>query len=120
MSTIIHRESTAQSSLPAAAPARERRSVSALWRWLRQAVPTVAVVGALFGLAVWGHSTDWTLPKFSTLVGNGETVVKDDAQDILTGSQGDDWFWFDPELDRATDLRDEAFASELDWILSEV
>lgn len=77
MSTIIHRESTAQTSLPAAAPHRERRTVSALWRWLRQAVPTVAVVGALFGLAVWGHSTDWTLPKFSTLVGNGETKVED-------------------------------------------
>jgi hypothetical protein len=50
----------------------------------------------------------------------GETVVKDDDDDKLTGSSGDDWFFFDPELDRATDLKDEAFASELDWILSEV
>jgi multidrug efflux pump subunit AcrA (membrane-fusion protein) len=49
----------------------------AFWQRLRHAVPTVAVVGALLGLAVWGQSTDWALPKFSTLVGNGEAKVTD-------------------------------------------
>jgi cobalt-zinc-cadmium efflux system membrane fusion protein len=40
--------------------------------WLRNTASTAIVVAALVGLAVWGHSTDWTIPKFSTLVG-GET-----------------------------------------------
>lgn len=46
------------------------------------------------------------------------TVVDDDDQDILTGSVGDDWFWFDLDLDRATDLRDEAFAEDLSFLTS--
>jgi cobalt-zinc-cadmium efflux system membrane fusion protein len=45
---------------------------SALGGWLRSSVSTALVVAALVGLAVWGHTTDWTIPKFSTLVG-GET-----------------------------------------------
>ena len=36
---------------------------------LRAAAPTVAVFGVLIGVAVWGHATDWTLPKFSALMG---------------------------------------------------
>ena len=47
------------------------------WVWLRQAVSTIAVVAALVGLAAWGHSTDWTLPKFSTRVGGEETAATD-------------------------------------------
>ena len=35
--------------------------------------------GVLIGVAVWGHATDWTLPKFSALMGgsgqNGETIA---------------------------------------------
>ena len=38
---------------------------------LRAAAPTVAVFGVLIGVAVWGHATDWTLPKFSALMGGG-------------------------------------------------
>jgi Ca2+-binding RTX toxin-like protein len=47
----------------------------------------------------------------------GETV-KDQAedQDKLTGSSGDDWFFFDQENDRATDLSDEVFAGDWDWL----
>src|SRR5207245_2657832 len=35
------------------------------------AVPTLLVLGALAGIAFWGHSTDWTLPKFSALISGG-------------------------------------------------
>ena len=38
--------------------------------------------------------------------------------DKLTGSQGEDWFLFDSDLDRATDLKHEAFTNDLDFILS--
>jgi membrane fusion protein, heavy metal efflux system len=47
------------------------------WAWLRHAMPTVAVVAALIGLAAWGHSTDWTLPKFSALVGGEQAEATD-------------------------------------------
>ncbi|NUQ63575.1 MAG: hypothetical protein HUU20_13955 [Pirellulales bacterium] len=50
---------------------------------------------------------------------NSGTVWSDGDVDILTGSAGLDWFWFDePDRDRATDLRDEVFAHDLDFILS--
>ncbi|HUG94141.1 MAG TPA: hypothetical protein VML55_25150 [Planctomycetaceae bacterium] len=42
----------------------------------------------------------------------------DDDRDILTGSEGDDWFLFDADRDRATDLTDEAFSDDLEFILS--
>ena len=53
-----------------------------------------------------------------TFLTPGVTVVADDARDVLTGSAGLDWFLFDDELDRATDLKDEVFANELVFILS--
>jgi hypothetical protein len=37
--------------------------------------------------------------------------------DVLTGSAGLDWFFFDQQHDRATDLKDEVFANDLAWIL---
>lgn len=48
----------------------------------------------------------------------GETVLDDGEEDKLTGSSGLDWFFFDTDLDRATDLNDEAFANDLEFILS--
>ena len=44
----------------------ERRG---FWQWLRSTLPTFAVITLIAGLAVWGHETDWTLPKFSALIG---------------------------------------------------
>jgi Ca2+-binding RTX toxin-like protein len=44
------------------------------------------------------------------------TVISDDDRDTLTGSAGEDWFWYDPELDKVTDLGDEAFADDLSFI----
>jgi cobalt-zinc-cadmium efflux system membrane fusion protein len=46
-------------------------------KWLLNAVPTAAVVGLLAGLAYWGHATDWTLPKFSALLGKESAQVDD-------------------------------------------
>lgn len=44
------------------------------------------------------------------------TVGDDFAADLLTGSSGNDWFWFDPDHDRVTDLHNEAFQNDLDFI----
>jgi hypothetical protein len=45
-------------------------------------------------------------------------VSNDGSRDVLTGSSGLDWFFFDPDQDgdRATDLKDEVFADDLEWI----
>ena len=45
-----------------------------------------------------------------------DTVGDDGAADVLTGNSGLDWFWFDPDNDRVTDLHDEAFQNDLDFI----
>lgn len=37
------------------------------------------------------------------------TVIADDSSDVLTGSAGKDWFFFDPDRDRATDDKGEVF-----------
>src|SRR5262249_10101580 len=66
MSSIPHHHDHLSS--PAALPRAERRSSNA-GRWIGSVVPTVFVVAALIGLAVWGHQTDWAMPKFSALVG---------------------------------------------------
>ncbi len=50
--------------------------------------------------------------------GANRTVFDDSSNDVLTGSSGWDWFFFDPEKDRATDLNDEVFANDLSFILA--
>jgi Ca2+-binding RTX toxin-like protein len=47
------------------------------------------------------------------------TVFDDEDEDKLTGSAGVDWFFFDEDSDHGTDLKDEAFADDLDWILGQ-
>lgn len=68
MSTITHEDQPRP--LPAKVPPARRRTVG-VWSWIRRAVPTAGVVGALAGLAYWGHHTEWTLPKLSSLIGGG-------------------------------------------------
>lgn len=46
------------------------------------------------------------------------TVFDDNAADVLTGAAGLDWFLFDAERDKATDLSAAEFALDIDWILS--
>ena len=60
----------------AANPAPPRQSW-AHWQSLKDALPTAVTVAALVGLAAWGHSSDWTLPKFSALLGNRAAQVAD-------------------------------------------
>jgi hypothetical protein len=54
-------------------------------------------------------------PGTGSLAGSGikleGNVFDDDSQDVLTGSQGDDWFLWNSVEDRATDLGDEVFAT---------
>ena len=45
-----------------------------------------------------------------------DTVGDDGAIDVLTGNSGLDWFWFDSSNDRVTDLHDEAFQNDMDFI----
>jgi len=52
---------------------RARAIAQALGRGL----PAVAVIAILAGLAMWGYRTDWTLPKFSALVGREEAEPED-------------------------------------------
>jgi cobalt-zinc-cadmium efflux system membrane fusion protein len=47
------------------------------WQSLRRTLPTMAVVIALASVAVWGHSTEWKMPKFSTLIGGEKTEAAD-------------------------------------------
>lgn len=58
----------------------------------------------------------------STFLILDSTVVNDDglSRDMLTGASGDDWFFFWTPEDKATDLRDEVFANDLEWIESAV
>lgn len=53
-----------------------------------------------------------------------ETVFDDDAKDIMTGSAGTDWFFANLEgegvLDKITDLSDDEFAADLDFILEAI
>jgi hypothetical protein len=50
---------------------------------------------------------------------DGATIFEDDDKDVLTGSSGSDWFFFDLLEDRATDLKDEIIANDLEFILSD-
>jgi cobalt-zinc-cadmium efflux system membrane fusion protein len=53
------------------------RRVAAAIAWLGRVVPTLLVLAALGGLACWGHSTGWKVPRFSALVGRGPAAEKE-------------------------------------------
>ncbi|HEV3258535.1 MAG TPA: efflux RND transporter periplasmic adaptor subunit [Gemmataceae bacterium] len=57
----------------AAGPAGPRAAIA----WLARVVPTLLVLGALGGLAYWGHRTGWTVPKFTALIGTAPAGEKD-------------------------------------------
>jgi hypothetical protein len=52
-----------------------------------------------------------------SVVLNATTLSNDADADVLTGSAGYDWFLFDASRDRVTDLSDEAFTNDLNFIL---
>ena len=63
------------------------------------------------GATTGGLNGDYLLSK------SGGTVLDDGDRDVLTGSSGEDWFFFDTSKDRVTDLTDEVFENDLDFIL---
>jgi cobalt-zinc-cadmium efflux system membrane fusion protein len=70
MSTATHNDRVATAPAPPGAnPAHGRRG-SRILQWLRHAIPTAIVIAVLGALATWGHQNEWTVPKFSELVGN--------------------------------------------------
>ena len=76
MSTITNRDRIPPSAAPPiVTPAPQSRS--GYWKTFRRTVPTVAVVAALLGLALWGYTADWKLPKFSALAGDEAAVIDD-------------------------------------------
>ena len=57
--------------------------------------------------------------NYFLMTGTANDTVKDDGfSDVLTGSAGCDWFFFNQptDRDRATDIKDEVFANDLSWI----
>ncbi len=54
-----------------------RGTGNAPYGWVRRVLPTLLVLCALGGLALWGKQTGWTIPQFSALTGNGQ-ADKDD------------------------------------------
>src|SRR5437870_4748400 len=70
--------------------------------------------------SAWPETTTFRLPVPSACqrgyTAATATVGNDSAADVLTGSSGSDWFLFDPTHDRATDLKDEAFLTDLEFI----
>ena len=77
MRTMTRRDQIAPSPAPrVAAPAPQPRA-RAVWRWMGRAASTSAVVAVLAGIAFWGHSNDWTLPTFASLLGHEAGEVDD-------------------------------------------
>jgi cobalt-zinc-cadmium efflux system membrane fusion protein len=58
-----------EDGVPETTPAEAK---GGFWAWAWQVVPTTLVVAVLIGLAVWGPESDWTMPKFSALLGGKE------------------------------------------------
>jgi hypothetical protein len=48
----------------------------------------------------------------------GKTVEEDDDADKLVGAAGQDWFFYDPDDDKAVQKVDEIFANELDDLIA--
>lgn len=81
MSITLHPDRKSSPTAVAEASTSERRPNWSFWSWLRHVGPTAMVMAVLAGLAFWGHLTDWTLPKFSTLIGNATVRVDDWCKD---------------------------------------
>jgi len=76
MSSAAHHHDHVASPAPPASLPSAPRPVRAVLRWMLRAIPTAVVVMAIGGLAVWGHFSDWTMPKFSALVGRKHETVE--------------------------------------------
>ncbi len=72
-SSILTGEQTVSQPIDAL-PKPSNRRLPWIGVWARRVAPTTAVIAMLAGLAWWGHSTEWKLPKFSSLVGGENTA----------------------------------------------
>lgn len=63
----------AEDSTPAYVKKPVQRQIAGLFR----VVPTILVLAVLAGIGYWGHHNDWSMPKFSEVIG-GEKNVQDD------------------------------------------
>lgn len=73
-----HMSTTQQDSKSTNAEIKPQKPAErSLLTWAFGALPTVLVIVALAGTALWGHHTDWKMPSFADLTGNG-AVDKDD------------------------------------------
>jgi cobalt-zinc-cadmium efflux system membrane fusion protein len=77
MTTITQQERTTPGANVAVAPS----SPSPVWQWFGRVVPTTAVLTMLAVLAAWGHRNEWTVPKFSALVGGEAAQTEDWCKD---------------------------------------
>ncbi len=77
MASITNREQSTPRSEPRPSGVSHDRGWGAAWQRLRYATPTVATVGVLALVAFWGHRHDWSVPKFSALVGKRDTPADD-------------------------------------------
>ncbi len=74
---VLNRSDEHPSTTPASVAVEPRsRNLRAL-RATAQYLPTVLVLMLLTGLGIYGHRTDWKLPKFATMVGS-VSVDRDD------------------------------------------
>jgi cobalt-zinc-cadmium efflux system membrane fusion protein len=77
MASITNRDQSTPRAEPQLTGVSHHRGFRRLWGWLWRATPTAATVGALALLAFWGHRHDWTVPKFSSLVGKNDRSADD-------------------------------------------
>ena len=68
-SAAPHHDHVASPAVPRSTATLASRPPGRFLRWLLRAIPTAMVVTSLGGLALWGHFSDWTVPKFSALFG---------------------------------------------------
>jgi PKD repeat protein len=80
-------------------------------------------------MAEWTHANRANAERVAALTAgvegvalNQTTVSQDGEDDLLTGSAGQDWFFFDliDDRDKVTDLKNEAFIGDLDWLSLEI
>lgn len=75
--TSMSRRDLAMSSNDSAAtPARTSRQ-PAPRHWLRRIAAAVGIVAGVAGLGLWGHVSHWTIPKFSSLIGQRAADTED-------------------------------------------
>jgi cobalt-zinc-cadmium efflux system membrane fusion protein len=77
MSTLSNRDQLVSQPESPLTGARSHYWLAAVGQRLRQAAPTTVTVGVLAVIAFWGHRHDWTIPKFSSLVGENDRSADD-------------------------------------------